>query len=906
MQLEELILIDQLEDQIIDHPDASTKEELNESLDETFQKKLNARASQIRSNSNESRNQTKESNQDSSSVNYQFLITKSHLNYEYQDYNPFDQDISEWFTLFDLKVVGGLSNLIHCYDSINGDIDGIIHHIQSVNCIQDLSSNSVKALLYFGFGEYGSQSSKANQLNQIQRNNIILLEKKLYVPLINLLQKFMAERINCDKLKDEVNHELLSKVESEYFRLLTLLFLISRTALEHPSDSMQFKKFLLESDLLTHLLQFIEHWKWYPNNAYRIRYLILLMNKLLFLELGDSSQINKCDEFLVQLHNVQNKKSKTKLDNTLTCSPLDYFAFREDLLDKYPLYDEKELEPYDFSSIKSALADEDECDSDTSSIHSHSSTIEGKYKYFMAVHACSNSLSNLIELPRTTKSHSVLSQLPAQTIHIATPVPSPKLMASDYMSGGEKIRRSYQVNQAMPMIYPNDDANNSNVPFAMKEADEILKRAVYESYSTKRLWKEREIFMKQERGFSDVCDVAKVQNDDNEYDYEDLKQKYPERALEIESMERVELLYSRNLCRLHTIVEVLMETIKVNRLDYNLNFTELELNPETSIVQNKNSCRDDDTKRKVELVLLLQLEVQNVKELTLKASTSIILLLLKWFKISHVLKSYYFSSLLFDQQFFTISLDYLSRCFNNVNLQSSSTAKKDELTEYEVLINQNKLMNPKIVLPKCDFFNNCLQADLENCRYKLINKLFIQDMNEEIDNNNVKHVYISEFNENFAYILSNILKITNKILIKNQSQRIFTLNDLKPTELYKMILLNYDCEPFNGPILRTLKKLIPYQGRKWKAANMDLISQIYLSLKLSMKDNWLSGKDLESDFNNSYDQEIALRGLLQFYNVRKYPKQMEMMGYEIKDDIMNIPQLDLNVINESMCDAEFI
>ena len=52
MQLEELILIDKLEDQIIDHPDASTKKDLNESLDETFQKKLNARAQQIKSTNN--------------------------------------------------------------------------------------------------------------------------------------------------------------------------------------------------------------------------------------------------------------------------------------------------------------------------------------------------------------------------------------------------------------------------------------------------------------------------------------------------------------------------------------------------------------------------------------------------------------------------------------------------------------------------------------------------------------------------------------------------------------------------------------------------------------------------------------------------------------------------------------
>ena len=36
MQLEELILIDKLEDQIIDHPDASTKKDLNESLMKHF------------------------------------------------------------------------------------------------------------------------------------------------------------------------------------------------------------------------------------------------------------------------------------------------------------------------------------------------------------------------------------------------------------------------------------------------------------------------------------------------------------------------------------------------------------------------------------------------------------------------------------------------------------------------------------------------------------------------------------------------------------------------------------------------------------------------------------------------------------------------------------------------------
>ena len=73
---------------------------------------------------------------------------------------------------------------------------------------------------------------------------------------------------------------------------------------------------------------------------------------------------------------------------------------------------------------------------------------------------------------------------------------------------------------------------------------------------------------------------------------------------------------------------------------------------------------------------------------------------------------------------------------------------------------------------------------------------------------------------------------------------------------------------------------------------MELISQIYLHCKLNLRDSWLSGKDLENDFNNSFGQEIALRGLLQFYCLRRYPLQMEKMGYELL--IENIEELNLD------------
>ena len=873
-----LIQIDQLEDQIIDHPDERTRKELHDtSLDETFQKKLSARAKEFESSSNASPGdefgEDYENSSHDVSMNYQFLITKLHLDYQYKEYGDLSQEISEWFTFHDLKFIGSLDGLLNSFEQ-NSDVEELATKLLGSSIDDNLSY--LKSLLYFSFGEYATKSTVDEQVKQITVNNLRLLELETYKPLVNMLLSFFERRMEIDT-SDTSGSAVSKSVEVTYFRMLTLLYFLVLTALFNPQQLKAFKKFLLESSLLESIVRFIEHWKWHHNNSYRVRYLVLLLNKLLLLELGNKDQMVSCDAFLKKLHHIKTFDESKDGKPVLTCSPLDYFAFRQDLLDKYPLYE--------LGGVK-----------DLKETTAPDPSIEEKYKKFMAVNAYSNSLSNSIEIPKTNKSHTVLSQLPAQPVHIATPLPSPKLMSSDFMSGGEKIRKSYQVNQSMPFIYPNESLNDSgtNVPYAMVEADKILKHSIYESYSIKRLWSEREKFMKQERGYADAYD----DKDEFDYSFDDLRKEYPEKLSEIDSLERVERFYSKTFFRLHSIIDVFVEIIKNNRVDKNLSLYEYELNPETSfMVKSKTPHDNDEAIVKVEQLLLLQLEVLSVKEIMTKNAVGIISRLLQWFKLSHVLKYYYLSSILFDQQFVTISLDFISNSFNNQNNQSLSHqlgGKKDELLEYEMLINQNKLMNPQIKLPKLDFFHNCLQLDTKSIEYKFINKLFILELPKQLDSKKISHVYIQNFNRNFATILSDMLEINNKILIKNQSQRMFTMNDVKPSELFKMILINYDNDAISQPILKILKKLVPYQGRKWKSMNMDLISTIYLNCKLSMKDNWLSGKDLGSEFNNSHDQEIALRALLQFYNIKRYSG--ENLGYELKheDDIMDIPLLNLN------------
>lgn len=921
--LEENNLIDKLEDQLIDHPDASTQKELNESsLDETFQKKLNARAEQIANQhgvqtgdfGDNSEGRRGSTNYGNGAGGYSFLALKTCLDYKHDDFMALLKELTEWFAFNDFAVLGELSHLLDIFSQRladnDSDVAGNVKELLVTETIGSLKSakvtdsaivtDSTEFLLYYAFGEYSGCADVDSQTGNIIANNKHLIDLKLHVPVIDLLHSFMTTRIQQD-VNDDRTPEIKNVSETDganFFRLLTLLYFMLNVTIDSHESRYQdtLSQSLKDSDILSKVIEFIEHWKWYPTTHYRVRYLLMLVWKLLLVEFGDSDHLKAVDSFLLQLHKVENKDLK---ETALKCSPLDYFTFREDLKDKYPLYKDSEhtavSDPFDLTTLRQGLFNAFEQPSVKPELKAEKGLIEADYNYFMAINNFSNSLSNLLENPRPNKSHTILSQLPAQTVHIATPVPSPPSTPSDFMSGGEKIRKLYHVNQGMPLIYPN--TGEVEIPFAIQEANNILKNAVYESYSLKKLRNERHRFMIQERG--NITEYDTQDTDEFTYDTK-LLGRYPEKAKEINSLLRVELFYKTNLPRLSSLVQILIETIKSNQYDYNLNFPEWELNSDTSYVKRANdgNSNADQSRDKIEFILMQQLEVIKIKEITLKATTNIILLLLKWFKVSHIVKHYYLTSILFDQQYFNVLIDFLGKSFNNTDLQEMKGKADSEVngtawSDYETIITQNKLMNPEIDIPKFDFFHNCLKLKTtEDHVYELINKTPVSKLPSTIGPDNVNYITITKYNKNYCNIIVNLMNIANKVLIKGITQRIFIMNETKPSEFFKILLLNYDNEHLRTPILKILKKLIPYQGRKWKSVNMDLISLIYMHLKLSLKDNWLSGKDLENDFNNSFDQEIALRSLLQFYNIRKYPSEMEDLGYQVNSE--EIPVLDLN------------
>lgn len=745
-------------------------------------------------------------------------------------------------------------------------------------------------------GAYRLVSTKDAQVAAIRANGAELLGRGALDVLLTRLVLSIAAQIDADHAETP----LAADWALQYHALLTIVYILLCVALADSAPLAGVRQTVARSDPLLALVRFIEHWKWFPRPHYRLRLVVAMVWKLMLVEFGDSRELAECDRYLERVHGI------APCAAPLACLPVDYFTFREDLGLKYPLYDAPQAPwppapqgsplgsplavgpPGSPLALGSPPGSPLALGSPPGSPLSPLALEPPALHTYMAFHENSNSLTNLIEMPRTNRSHTLASQLPAQTVHIATPVPSPPTTPSDYMSGGEKIRKLYHVNQAMPFIYPTGPGDA--VPYAIKEADEILRNCVHETLAHRQLWQERQAFMRQERGFADEYDGEAEAS--TSAPNEPLLTSAPTAATPTGALSasapasspasappglaRVEHFYSTSLLRLHALVEVLLHTVSANRFDLDLNVPEWQLNAATAL--DPKRLPDTAPRARVEELLMRQLERALAKETTLKAASAILSLMLRWFERSHVLKRWYLASLVFDQKYLAILVEFLDNSFVNPSLQQMSEgggAADQGRAAY-----QNKVMNPRIVLPRLDLFNNCLQRFPPPAPLELINKRRLHQFGATTDRHNVRNIHVDRCNRAYCFALTNLLEVADLVLLEDKTQRILTLSDLKPSDVFKLILTHHDNDHVSPPILRMLKKLIPYQGRKWKSNNMDLISKVYLGTTLGHRDNWLSGRDLENDFNNSYGQELAVRGLLQFYNMRRYPHQMRRLGYE--------------------------
>ena len=55
--------------------------------------------------------------------------------------------------------------------------------------------------------------------------------------------------------------------------------------------------------------------------------------------------------------------------------------------------------------------------------------------------------------------------------------------------------------------------------------------------------------------------------------------------------------------------------------------------------------------------------------------------------------------------------------------------------------------------------------------------------------------------------------------------------------------------------LKLFKNQVPYCGRKWRQSNMRVITAVYLHCRPELRDEWLSGADVDGDVEQSVPME---------------------------------------------------
>ncbi|KAG0187344.1 Factor arrest protein 11 [Apophysomyces sp. BC1034] len=219
-------------------------------------------------------------------------------------------------------------------------------------------------------------------------------------------------------------------------------------------------------------------------------------------------------------------------------------------------------------------------------------------------------------------------------------------------------------------------------------------------------------------------------------------------------------------------------------------------------------------------------------EILSKAVSAILTLLLKWSKLSHILKFEYLSQLLVDSGCMLLILKILG-----AQDITATVAVKTDMENYS-------------------FFE-----------YTRTNGTEVMDRSKPAQENGDHPLYTNERN---MFWTINLLRVL-QMLSKHKPHRIMLLVHYKSSAILKRILKisHPDMELYALKVLKV---------------NMKIISAIYLRCHPILRDDWLSKADTEADIEDGKMEEINLRMLIKMYHGEKYIPSM----LPVQDDFSNI------------------
>ncbi|KAF8895564.1 hypothetical protein BD779DRAFT_1609072 [Infundibulicybe gibba] len=450
----------------------------------------------------------------------------------------------------------------------------------------------------------------------------------------------------------------------------------------------------------------------------------------------------------------------------------------------------------------------------------------------------------------------------------ATPAPSPPPQP-------KPKKQQYQTDQGRPFLFPFSrnrfDKDPRLVPFAIDEADKLYNKHMFISLALCQMWRTREDCMTTESGLEHMPGLegefqsSTFTSDDPEV-IEPLpdialldtkiaeataemhaaessadKRKAKERREDLMRLKRVEQIYSSVLPVLSgwvlVLLKLLLATVSAS--------TTLQPPQSSTITAAQEQPPPPPP-------TLDEIDVTRHREITSKAVSAILLLVLKWFKVSHVMKFHHLGQLLLDTNCLLLILKMFGLQEVSASVISKADSAENNFFRY-CLINFAK--NPQATRPEDQMLRPPRQTVVKTTILPNGEK-----HEEEIEQ-------LTEYSWRNFFSTINFAKIMQK-LSKGRSHRIWMLVQYKSSAVLKRVLRVMH-PMLQLHVLKLIKSQVPFCGRKWRQSNMKVITSIYLNCRPDLRDEWLTGTEVD-DVSDAQAQEQALRHLVKFYNNKRY------------------------------------
>lgn len=457
----------------------------------------------------------------------------------------------------------------------------------------------------------------------------------------------------------------------------------------------------------------------------------------------------------------------------------------------------------------------------------------------------------------------------------ATPAPSPP-------PSPKPKKQQYQTDQTRPFLFPfsrrRPGKDAQLVPFAIDEADRLYNKHMYISASLSQMWRTREDCMTAESGLDHMPGTegefeSSTFNADDAESAEPLpdlalldtkiteaiesikvaqtgadKRKARERKEDLMRLKRVEQIYSAILPVLSNWVLILLKLLLAT-VSASTNLQPPQSSTSSGFPPGVASPQEQ---LHTTPPTLDEIDVTRHREITSKAVSAILLLVLKWFKVSHVMKFHHLGQHLLDTNCLLLILKMFGLQEVSASVISKADSPENNFFRY-CLLNLSKMPQP--VRPE-----DAMHRAPRQTVIKIINLPNGEKHEEEVEQ-------VMEYSWRNFFSTINFAKIMQK-LSKGRSHRIWMLIQYKSSAVLKRVL-RVPHPMLQLHILKLIKSQVPFCGRKWRQTNMKVITSIYLNCRPDLRDEWLTGTEVD-DVSDAQAQEQALRHLVKFYNNKRY------------------------------------